>query len=49
MATGTGKTFIAFKLCTDYGKVIQKTILFLADEIFIDQTLRGDFKHFKEI
>lgn len=50
MATGTGKTYTAFqiihRLWTSRAK---KRILFLADRnALIDQTRRGDFKHFKE-
>ena len=50
MATGTGKTFVAFHIIHRLwksGKVGR--ILFLADRnILIDQTKRGDFKHFKD-
>lgn len=50
MATGTGKTFTAFQIVYRLWKSnSKKRILFLADRnILIDQTLRGDFKHFKE-
>jgi len=50
MATGTGKTYTAFqiihRLWTSRAK---KRILFLADRnALIDQTRRGDFRHFKD-
>jgi len=50
MATGTGKTFTAFQIIYRLWKSgSKKRILFLADRnILIDQTARGDFKHFKE-
>lgn len=50
MATGTGKHIPLFKLFTGFGKAKQKKrILFLADrKALIDQTRRGDFKHFKD-
>lgn len=50
MATGTGKTYAAFQIIHrlwNSGKA--KRILFLADRnALINQTKRGDFKHFKE-
>ena len=50
MATGTGKTFTAFQIIYRLWKSgSKKRILFLADRnVLIDQTARGDFKHFKE-
>lgn len=50
MATGTGKTYtafqIAYRLFTSKSK---RKILFLADRTaLVDQTLRGDFRHFKD-
>ena len=46
---GTGKTYTAFKLSTDFGRAEQEKILFLADRTaLIDQTARGDFRHFKD-
>ena len=50
MATGTGKTYtafqIAYRLFTSRSK---RKILFLADRTaLVDQTLRGDFRHFKD-
>ena len=49
MATGTGKTFTAFQIAYRLWKSgTKKRILFLADRTaLIDQTRRGDFKHFK--
>lgn len=50
MATGTGKTYTAFQIIYRLWKAkAKKRILFLADRnALIDQTRRGDFKHFKE-
>jgi type I restriction enzyme, R subunit len=50
MATGTGKTYTAFQIIWRLWKgKAKKRILFLADRnALIDQTRRGDFKHFKE-
>lgn len=50
MATGTGKTYTAFQIIWRLWKSgAKKRILFLADRnALIDQTRRGDFKHFKE-
>ncbi len=50
MATGTGKTYTAFQIAHRLWKSgAKKRILFLADRTaLIDQTRRGDFKHFKE-
>jgi len=50
MATGTGKTYTAFQIIWRLWKRgTKKRILFLADRnSLIDQTKRGDFKHFKE-
>lgn len=50
MATGTGKTYTAFQIIYRLWKSgIKKRILFLADRnALIDQTKRGDFKHFKD-
>jgi type I restriction enzyme R subunit len=50
MATGTGKTYVAFQIIHRLWKSgAKKRILFLADrKALIDQTKRGDFKHFKE-
>lgn len=50
MATGTGKTYTAFQIIWRLWKAgAKKRILFLADRnALIDQTKRGDFKHFKE-
>jgi type I restriction enzyme, R subunit len=49
MATGTGKTYTAFQIIYRLWKSgKKKRILFLADRnALIDQTKRGDFKHFK--
>jgi type I restriction enzyme R subunit len=49
MATGTGKTYTAFQIIYRLWKAkAKKRILFLADRnALIDQTRRGDFKHFK--
>jgi type I restriction enzyme R subunit len=50
MATGTGKTYTAFQIIYRLWKSgTRKRILFLADRnALIDQTKRGDFKHFKD-
>ncbi len=50
MATGTGKTYTAFQIIYRLWKSgAKKRILFLADRTsLIDQTARGDFKHFKD-
>ena len=50
MATGTGKTYAAFQIIYRLWKSgLKKRILFLADRTsLIDQTVRGDFRHFKE-
>ncbi|MDT4953850.1 MAG: type restriction enzyme subunit [Acidobacteriota bacterium] len=50
MATGTGKTYTAFQIIFRLWKAkAKKRILFLADRnALIDQTRRGDFKHFKK-
>jgi len=50
MATGTGKTYTAFQIIYRLWKSgRKKRILFLADRTsLIDQTVRGDFRHFKE-
>lgn len=50
MATGTGKTYAAFQIIYRLWKSgAKKRILFLADRnALIDQTRRGDFKHFKD-
>ncbi len=50
MATGTGKTYVAFQIIHRLWKNgIKKRILFLADRnVLIDQTKRNDFKHFKD-
>ena len=50
MATGTGKTYVAFQIIHRLWKSgTKKRILFLADRnALIDQTRRGDFKHFKD-
>ncbi len=49
MATGTGKTYTAFQIAYRLFKSkAKRKILFLADRTaLIDQTLRGDFRHFK--
>ncbi|SFV88492.1 Type I restriction-modification system, restriction subunit R [hydrothermal vent metagenome] len=49
MATGTGKTYTAFQIIHRLWKSkTKKRILFLADRnVLIDQTMRGDFRHFK--
>jgi len=50
MATGTGKTYTAFQIIYRLWKSgAKKRILFLADRTaLIEQTARGDFRHFKE-
>jgi len=50
MATGTGKTYVAFQIIHRLWKSgTKKRILFLADRnSLIDQTRRGDFRHFKD-
>lgn len=50
MATGTGKTYTAFQIIHRLWKSgARKRILFLADRTaLIDQTRRGDFRHFKD-
>lgn len=50
MATGTGKTYTAFQIVYRLWKSgFKKRILFLADRnALIEQTKRGDFKHFKD-
>lgn len=50
MATGTGKTYTAFQIIYRLWKArVKKRILFLADRnALIDQTKRGDFRHFKD-
>ncbi len=51
MATGTGKTYVAFQIAYRLWKAgTKKRILFLADRnILIDQARIGDFKHFKDV
>lgn len=50
MATGTGKTYTAFQIIYRLWKSgAKKRVLFLADRnALLDQTKRGDFKHFKD-
>jgi len=50
MATGTGKTYTAFQIAYRLFKSkAKRKVLFLADRTaLIDQTLRGDFRHFKD-
>ena len=50
MATGTGKTYTAFQIIYRLWKSrAKKKILFLADRnALIEQTKRGDFKHFND-
>lgn len=50
MATGTGKTYTAFQIAHRLFKSkAKRKILFLADRTaLVDQTLRGDFRHFKD-
>ena len=49
MATGTGKTYMAFQIIWRLWKSgLKKKILYLADRnILVDQTIIGDFKPFK--
>lgn len=49
MATGTGKTFMAFQIIWRLWKSgLKKKILYLADRnVLVDQTIIGDFKPFK--
>jgi len=51
LATGTGKTYIAFQIIHRLWKSgTKQRVLFLADRnALIDQTTRGDFKHFKGV
>lgn len=51
MATGTGKTYVAFQIIYRYlQQKPQARILYLADRnILIDQTMRQDFKPFSKI
>ncbi len=48
MATGTGKTYVAFQIIWRLWKAkLKKRILFLADRnVLIDQAQQNDFKHF---
>jgi type I restriction enzyme R subunit len=50
MATGTGKTYTTFQIIYRLWKSgLKKRILFLTDRTaLIDQTVRGNFRHFKE-
>lgn len=50
MATGTGKTYVAFQVIYRLWKAgVKKRILFLADRNnLLDQTRRNDFKHFRD-
>jgi len=50
MATGTGKTYVAYQIIYRLWQArVKKRILFLADRnALIDQTRRGDFRHFKD-
>ncbi|HPS53154.1 MAG TPA: DEAD/DEAH box helicase family protein, partial [Phycisphaerae bacterium] len=50
MATGTGKTYTAYQIIYRlWSAGVKKRILFLADRnALIDQTQRGDFRHFKD-
>lgn len=50
MATGTGKTYTAFQIAYRlFQAKAKRKILFLADRTaLVDQTLRGDFRHFKD-
>lgn len=50
MATGTGKTYTAFQIIYRLWKSgTKQRILFLADRnALLDQTKRGDFKHFRD-
>lgn len=49
MATGTGKTYMAFQIIWRLWKSgLKKRILYLADRnVLVDQTIGGDFKPFK--
>lgn len=49
MATGTGKTYMAFQIIWRLWKSgLKKRILYLADRnVLVDQTISGDFKPFK--
>lgn len=49
MATGTGKTYMAFQIIWRLWKSgLKKRILYLADRnVLVDQTITGDFKPFK--
>ncbi|MCK4641879.1 MAG: DEAD/DEAH box helicase family protein [Candidatus Marinimicrobia bacterium] len=51
MATGTGKTFVAFQIIWRLWKAgIKKRILFLADRnILVDQTRTNDFRPFEKV
>jgi type I restriction enzyme R subunit len=48
--TGTGKTYTAFQIIYRLWRSgLKKRILFLADRTaLVDQTVRGDFRHFKD-
>ena len=50
MARATGRTYTAFQIIYRLWKSrTKKRILFLADRTsLVDQTVRGDFRHFKE-
>ena len=50
MATETGKTYVAYQVIYRLWQAgVKKRILFLADRnALIDQTRRGDFRHFKD-
>jgi type I restriction enzyme R subunit len=50
MATGTGKTYVAFQVIHRlWQSGVARRILFLADRnALLDQAKRGDFKHFKD-
>ncbi len=50
MATGTGKTYTAFQIIYRLWKAgVKKRVLFLVDRNnLLDQTRRGDFKHFRD-
>lgn len=51
MATGTGKTYMAFQIIYRLWKAgLKKKILYLADRnILVDQTIIGDFKPFNKV
>lgn len=51
MATGTGKTLMAFQIIHRLRKAgLAKRVLFLADRnILVDQTMDGDFKPFEKV